>query len=161
MTKLKLNLGCGPLRIPGEIGVDKFPTSAADVISDIDNLPYENESCNFVRLDHVIEHIETRKVPKVLNETYRVLCTGGSIRIGVPDFYATCKAYIEAPNNGDRYLFIRNFYGSQAHDGEYHKSGWDKNTLKSLLESTGFKNIVIADDLERTEGICIFATGTK
>lgn len=158
---LRLNLGCGPLRIESELGVDKYPTSAADVLADINNLPFENNSCEFVRLDHVLEHIETRKVVRVLIEVYRVLCTGGIIRVGVPDFYATCEAYLEAENNGDRYLLIRNFYGSQAHDGEFHKSGWDKNTLYSLLNKIGFKEINIQPDVDRTEGICIFATGVK
>lgn len=157
----KLNIGCGILRYEGEIGVDKFKTSECDVVAEMHYLPYPDNSCDFVRLDHVLEHIPFRKCVVNLLEIYRVLCTGGTIRVGVPDLFETCKGYIEATTIGNKYEFIRNLYGSQAHDGEYHQSGWDTETLYSLLHGVGFKDIVIEPDLARTEGICIFATATK
>lgn len=156
-----LNVGCGPLRIEGEIGVDKYPTAGADVIADMRALPYGDGTVDRVRLDHVLEHQPVREAVTVLFEMWRVLKPGGTIRVGVPDLWATCLAYVTHPSFADKAGLVRNLYGGQAHPGEYHKSGWDRSTLRDLLESVGFVVASVKDDPERTEGICIAAEATK
>ncbi len=156
-----LNVGCGPLRIDGEIGIDRYPTPAVDVIADLLALPYPDGSVDRVRLDHVLEHLPGRLAVPALLEARRVLRTGGGIRVGVPDLAATCRAYAEAPTLADRALLLRWLYGSQAHDGEYHKSGWDTEALLDLLLAVGFEAVNVRDDTGRDEGICIVAEAVK
>lgn len=156
-----LNVGCGPLRIPGEIGVDRYPTAAVDVIADLMALPWSAGSVDQVRLDHVLEHMDGRLAVPALLEAQRVLRPGGSIRVGVPDLGATCRAYAEAESLADRALILRWLYGSQAHEGEYHKSGWDPMTLADLLTCVGFDQVSVREDAERDEGICIVAEAVR
>jgi SAM-dependent methyltransferase len=158
---LRLNIGCGPNRLPGEVGVDLHPTGGADIIADLCSLPIDDDSADFVRLDHVLEHLPARTAVRALLEAKRVLRSGGSIRVGVPDLAATCRAYVEAETLADKAWILRQLYGSQAHDGEYHQAGWDKETLADLLRACGFVGIVVSDDPERDEGICIKAEAVK
>ena len=52
-----LDIGCGTNKVPGAIGMDVNPRTAADVIHDLDDLPYpfaENEFSEVIGR-HVIE----------------------------------------------------------------------------------------------------------
>ena len=161
MARTAINLGCGPLRFEGEIGVDREPTSAAEVRGDLLNLPFRDGCVDFARLDHVLEHMPGRLAPLALIETARVLKPGGTIHVGIPDFAGCCRAYLDEERLGGKALMMRWFYGSQNHPGEHHQSGWDKETLTDLLKSVGFAEVTVSDDPERSEGVCIFAEGVK
>lgn len=156
-----LNIGCGPLRIDGEVGVDFYPTEACDVRGDVLHLPFRSQSVDFVRLDHVLEHLPQRYAVVALMEAYRVLKPSGQVRVGVPDIEATCRTYAESSSIQDKALLLRWLYGSQAHGGEYHKSGWDAQTLEDVLDFVGFERIAVHPDPARTEGICIAATAVR
>ncbi len=157
---MRLNIGCGPLAIDGEIGVDREATSAADVRADLLALPFRDGCAEFVRLDHVLEHLPGRLAVRALLEARRVLKAGGTIRVGVPDFDAMCQLYADAKSLADKALLLRWFYGSQAHQGEYHQSGWDGQTLQDLLKAAGFRvERVFADP--RLEGECIAVEGVR
>lgn len=158
---LRLNIGCGPVAIDGEVGIDRERTSAADVRADLVALPCRDGVAEFVRLDHVLEHVEARRAVPALLEAYRVLAPGGRVRVGVPDLAATCLAYAQAGTLADKALLLRNLYGSQAHPGEYHKAGWDTETLRDLLESVGFVSVEVQPDPDREEGICLEAEAVK
>jgi hypothetical protein len=49
-----LDVGCGPSKYPGAIGVDVNPKTAADVICDLDRgrLPFREDSFDEVRAVH-------------------------------------------------------------------------------------------------------------
>lgn len=161
MTGLRLNVGAGPLHWPGEIGIDREAVSAADVRADIMALPFRDGSAEFVRLDHVLEHQEGRYAVPALLEAYRVLVPGGRLHVGVPDLTATCRAYVESDDLQEKAALLRNLYGSQTHQGEYHRSGWDTQTLADILTCVGFAAIIVAPDPDRDEGICIQAEAVR
>lgn len=158
---LRLNLGCGPLRLPGELGVDRESTSAADVRADILALPFRNGAAELCRLDHVLEHLPVRLAVPALLEARRVLQPGGRIRIGVPDLAATCRRYAESTSLREKAWLLRSLYGSQAHDGEHHKSGWDAQTLADLLSICAFVDVQVGPDPDRDEGICLKGEARK
>ena len=83
------------------------------------------------------------------------------MRVGVPDLAATCRAWLETNDLSEKAWALRSLYGGQTHDGEYHRGGFDAQTLGDLLQSIGFTNILIGPDTERDEGICLKAEGTK
>ena len=54
-----LDVGCGIHKQPGSIGIDRNPASRADVLADLDRLPYPFADGSFDRVTaiHVIEHV--------------------------------------------------------------------------------------------------------
>ena len=79
-----LDIGCGTNRVPGAIGMDVNPRSAADIIHDLDDLPYpfaDNQFDEVVGL-HVIEHV--RDPMAVMVELHRITRPGGLIRLVAP-----------------------------------------------------------------------------
>lgn len=160
---LKLNLGCGPLRIEGEIGVDRDPgADGADVCADILALPYEDGTVEQARLSHVLEHFPYRMAPTVLLEVARVLEPGGRIIVGVPDMLETCRKYVEvhetpgltrAERLSGKMIGMRHMFGGQFSDGQEHLAGWDEETLTDLLRCCGFTSISVRPDPERGDVI--------
>lgn len=90
MNKVKktiVNLGCGKVRIPGSIGVDRVGIdSYVDIVHDLDVLPYpfKNNSLDEIHFYHVLEHLHDpiRKI----EEIYRILRPGGILHMRVPHF---------------------------------------------------------------------------
>jgi len=54
-----LDVGCGIHKQPGAIGIDRNPATRADVLCDLDHVPYPFADNSFDRLlaIHVIEHV--------------------------------------------------------------------------------------------------------
>lgn len=158
---MRLNIGCGPLSLAGELGVDREPVRGVEVRADVLALPFRNGCAEFIRADHILEHLTGRQAGPALRELHRVLAPGGTVRVGVPDFLATCRAYLEAESGGDRARILRWVYGSQDHPGEHHQSGWDAERLANALRFVGFSAVEVHPDVDRDEGICIYAEAMK
>ncbi|HEX5735553.1 MAG TPA: methyltransferase domain-containing protein [Blastocatellia bacterium] len=79
-----LDIGCGTNKIPGAIGMDINPRTAADVIHDLDDLPYPFDDDEFDEVvgRHVIEHV--RDPLAVMSELHRITRAGGVVKIVVP-----------------------------------------------------------------------------
>ena len=88
-----LDVGCGIRKYPGSIGIDRNPSSNADVVCDLDRFPYPFADHSFDRLRaiHVIEHVAD--VIKTMEEFHRLVRRGGRVRIETPhytDFSSFC-----------------------------------------------------------------------
>lgn len=88
-----LDVGCGVNKFPGAIGIDRLLASRADVLVDVDRLPYPFRDGSFdqVRAVHVIEHVAD--VIRTMEEFHRLLRRGGSVYIATPhytDFSSFC-----------------------------------------------------------------------
>jgi len=141
MKGLRLNVGCGSLRRRNELGIDRYLTSAVDVQADILALPFPDNSAEVVRMDQLLEHFPQKSAVRVLLEVKRVLRSGGRLTLSVPDMTAICEAYPQAKTLRDKLLWMCSVYGRQTHEGEHHKSGWDMETLRDLLQAIGFERI--------------------
>lgn len=138
---MKLHIGCGK-RDFGEdwVHIDgaEFPHIDSH---DIINLPYEDNSIDLIYSAHVIEYFDREEVKDVLKIWYSKLKSGGVLRVAVPDFEAMCSLYL---NKG---YFLESFLGplyGKMKMGDltiYHKTVYDKLSLKSLLQEIGFKDI--------------------
>lgn len=85
--KIVLNLGCGSVRIPGAIGVDRVKIdNYVDVVHDLDNIPYpfKSETVDEIHMYHVLEHLHDPI--KKMEELYRLLKPEGIIYLRVPHF---------------------------------------------------------------------------
>lgn len=88
-----LDVGCGINKYPGAIGIDRNPAARADVLCDLDRVPYpfRDDSFDALRAIHVIEHVAD--VMRTMEEFHRLVRAGGAVRIETPhytDFSSWC-----------------------------------------------------------------------
>jgi len=141
-----LDIGCEPKKVTENcIGVDLDETwePPPDVISDMSELPFDDNSMDFVVSSHCLEHCVELK--KTLKEWFRVLTNGGHVGIIVPHGeYAHPKTLGDA-SCGHHQLFT-------------------EKTLSLFLQHIGFENVesIIYERptaYQQTPGI--FAMGVK
>lgn len=82
-----LDVGCGLRKRAGAIGIDVNPRSQADVIHDLNVVPYPFPENYFDEIvcDNVLEHVDN--VVKVMEELHRIAKPDAQLTIIVP-FYA-------------------------------------------------------------------------
>ena len=91
--ELRLDLGCGPNKRSGFIGVDLH--DAADLRWDLRwGLPFPDASVSMIRSDHFFEHLEIENVVALLRECHRVLKPGGLLDYSVPHIDPYLDAYL-------------------------------------------------------------------
>jgi predicted SAM-dependent methyltransferase len=59
-------------------------------------LPLSNGSVDVLYSSHMLEHLDREEASLFLNEMRRVLCSGGIIRLAVPDLHKQVQQYIES-----------------------------------------------------------------
>jgi SAM-dependent methyltransferase len=81
-----LDVGCGSAKLPGANGLDISAETAADIVHDLDDLPYpiEDSSFDHILLQDVIEHV--REPIRVLEELHRIARPGARIQPRTPHF---------------------------------------------------------------------------
>jgi ADP-heptose:LPS heptosyltransferase len=101
MSKLKLNLGCGNDCLQGYINVDKYDQTNADMLWDLEKLPWpwETNSVEKVLLKHVLEHIGQAPALylEIIKELYRVCAPDAEVQIDVP--YPLHRDYLGDPTH--------------------------------------------------------------
>lgn len=138
---IKLHLGCGKRDFgPDWISIDgaTFPHIKSH---DITKLEFEDNTVDLIYSSHVIEYFNRVEVLDVLNEWKRVLKPNGILRLAVPDFESMVNLYV----NGNYQLesFLGPLYGKMPMDDVtiYHRTTYDFNSLKNVLESIGFSDV--------------------
>jgi len=139
---MKLHLGCG-WRNFGEswVHIDAGDYGHLDHDSIVDLSRYEEESVDLIYASHVLEYFDREQVVEVLREWSRVLKTGATLRVAVPDFETLSKLYCNTEIGLDNILGP--VYGKMKMSNEtiYHKTAYDFESLQKLLRSCGFQNI--------------------
>ncbi len=78
-----LDLGCGALKSPGFIGLDRFALSGVDIIADLNGgLPFPDNSFALVFASHALEHVND--LTATMREIYRVCRHGAQVCIVAP-----------------------------------------------------------------------------
>jgi predicted SAM-dependent methyltransferase len=143
----KLHLGCGNRKINGYINIDIQKSPSTDIVSDIIDLPYDDNSIDLIYSCCVLEHFGRNNNLKFFRNTswidvikywYKLLKPGGEIYICVPDFEAVCKEYLK---NKDINKIIGITIGGQKNEEDLHGMIYDFKSLQTILDSVGFKNI--------------------
>lgn len=125
---MKLNIGSGPVQIPGFENIDRVLGTEAYPLTQ-----FSDNSVDEIRASHVLEHFSYADVQKVLNEWVRVLKPGGRIRIAVPDMY---KA-IQLP--GEQKYFA--LMGGQTDKNDFHYAAFDEERLSAHMNNAGLTDI--------------------
>jgi predicted SAM-dependent methyltransferase len=142
MPKLKLHLGSGEKYIPGFVHVDIADFKHIDYKSNIGDLSmFGNNTVDLIYCCHAFEYFDRMEAGLVLTEWYRVLKKGGVLRLAVPDFENIVKVYQKYDDLEHRGI-LGPLYGHWVVGNKvlYHKTVYDYDSLKNLLESVGFKD---------------------
>lgn len=149
----RLNIGCGKFPLEGYINIDMREQGPQIYNRDIwtaQFLVYEE-----TRMDHVLEHFSWRETVPLLKRVRYWMDTGALLRVEVPDM----EAILDNWRSNDDWL--RYLYGSQQHDGEYHKTGFTRATLLTAIHDAGFRDITVAkivSDFQTRRGMpCLIA----
>jgi predicted SAM-dependent methyltransferase len=132
----KLNLGCG-----GNI-LDGWENHDADV--DIRNpLPYEDESIDFIFIEHCVEHVTTPDAVRFFAECLRILKYEGTLRVAVPSgdkiYDLADSEYLKwhgqsGFGDGTRRGAVRSILLDHG-----HLSAWNHSILDACLFAAGFE----------------------
>lgn len=115
--------------------IDKFDVANAKILkAELEQLPLENDSVNLAISNCTINHAADKQA--VWNEVYRILKVGG--RFVVSDIYATQPIADEYRNDPEA---VAECWAGAVTKGEY----------LTMLESAGFKNIIIYEESEPYE----------
>jgi predicted SAM-dependent methyltransferase len=138
---LKLNLGCWKRDLPGFTNVDICDMPHIQYKRNVDDLScFKDGEAEFIYASHVFEYFNREKGVWVLREWFRVLASGGTLRIAVPDFEKIIWAY---NTYHDIQKTLGLLYGKTVskHKLIYHKTVYDFDSLKEILETAGFVNV--------------------
>jgi len=148
---IRFNMGCGQDRIEGYMGVDMYG-EAADIKQDIMKLDLPSECADEIMASHVIEHIPQHRAPEVLGGWYSTLKTGGKLVLETPNLEALCRDFIEQ-SGAEKHTTAMCMFGAYVdhvtpetqEKGALspHLWGYTPETLGSLCETIGFKDIQI------------------
>lgn len=83
---IKLDIGCGPHKKDGYLGIDILPQPGVDIVVDLNKepLPFPDNSIEEIYTSHFMEH--ANDVIKVIKEFDRVLKHNGILKIIVPHY---------------------------------------------------------------------------
>lgn len=93
---IKLNLGCQVHYFDGWVNQDIVgydPNIPADLVCDAAQLPYEDNSVDFIYAGHLVEHYYPNTLGAAIAEWNRVLKPGGRLVITTPDCGAVFRDY--------------------------------------------------------------------
>lgn len=149
-SKTYVDIGCGNNISKDFINIDYLWMPGIDICMDIVNhrLPVKNDSVQGIFTEHCLEHLPYERIQHVLQECYRILKPGGTLRIVVPDGelyldlyhdnHAGCKE-VKLPFQEGYKTPMERINGLFRNHG--HLFIYDFETMKINLEIVGFREI--------------------
>jgi len=152
----RINLCCGPIRVPGYVGLDISP--AADVRLNLlyQNLPFDDGTQESVICISAINYFSRERAQEIVTDVHRILKPGGVARFGVQDLESIAKRYVEKDmpfffqknsEGNERFegltlgdKFVAWFYGYES-AGSLCRYFYDYQSLAPLFENAGFSVI--------------------
>lgn len=124
-----------------------------DRLMDVQKLDYEDNSVDKIVGIQIVEHFDYEDGKNLLKEWFRVLKSGGSVQIHVPDMEGIIASY----GKEDLDWMIRQIYGSQKNKLNVHKSGYTNLSLTKILKKVGFSNVVAIKNIHSYPSVCLRA----
>ena len=152
-NRIKLNIGSGGSGIAGWLNGDIWFYEGTVYMDVAETLPFNNSSVQFIKTEHMIEHLEYATCKYFFQECFRVLQSNGVLRISTPsleklillysgqgkvdtlELLAHHRQYHQRPTENINVWFndhVR-LWG--------HKFIFDQSTLLGLLKEVGFTKI--------------------
>jgi SAM-dependent methyltransferase len=194
---VRVNIGCGVDAPDGWYNIDNSPTiwmsrlpfgrrlfgtpawprsvRRHDVLK---GLPFRGASVDFIYSSHTFEHFPYEQSLALTKECFRVLKSGGVLRIAVPDLgrmvrdYLTDSEAMASHRFVDR-LLLRHTWQDLLHPGAHHCQMFDGRSLVSMFREAGFSDAhvsqfgdsqipdVLKVELESRKSESLYVEGTK
>lgn len=168
--KKGMNIGAGPVHLNSDYNVewensDFAQTESAagwtleklrDFTKPFDDVPAD--SIDYIIFWHCVEHLGLHEKDAVLFELKRMLKPGGRLYIACPDLTKIAKNIVARQGAWqDWFICMVNVFGPyNGYVGDYHKWGYDEESLKKLLgDQIGFSQVfnLFPDGLAREIGM--------
>lgn len=136
----KLNIGCYHMKLDGFINIDINPECEPDILGDIRELEFENESIELILASQVLEHFDLVDVKFLLSKFYKWLKHNSHLIIEVPDV----GTILDMVEKGECKIEDHQgaIYGNKEILGQAHKSQFDETLLINMLKEAGFSNMI-------------------
>ncbi|WP_176962258.1 FkbM family methyltransferase [Mariprofundus sp. NF] len=145
----KLHIGGQQAHPEWEI-FDANPSALVDHVGNANDLSrFDDNTFDALYSSHVLEHFSYQgELTQVLTEWHRVLKPEGTIYASVPNLEVLCELFLDKENLSpeDRFMVMRMMFGGQIDAYDFHKVGYNSETLASYLLQAGFKNVRMIND---------------
>lgn len=136
---MKLNLGCGNKILKDFINVDLFIKHPLITNMDISKLSFEDNSCDEILAEDIIEHFPRLKWKQVMSEWIRVLKPDGLIHLQFPEMKLLSYELINSNSYEEWEKINRRIFGGQGDgmnsgEGMFHYTGFSFEYMKEHLE---------------------------
>lgn len=136
----KLEIGSGNKPKEGYLHFDVRNNVNADVVGDAKKLPFKNEEFSEVYSRFFLEHLPRKDALVATSEMFRVLKSGGTLEIIVPNIGYFCKLFVEETGQKKEWA-LNKMYGFENYLEDHHYFGYDEETLSKVLVLSGFSEI--------------------
>jgi len=139
---MKLHIGGWQSR-EGWTILDILPRRGADFLGSITDLSrFEANSIEAIYASHVLEHVGQNDMERVLVGIKRVLMSGGTFMVSVPDLDVLSHLFISPSLSIDqKFHVMRMIFGGQTDTADFHHIGLNHQILYRYLQSAGFARI--------------------
>jgi predicted SAM-dependent methyltransferase len=177
-VQIKLEMGSGPVR--GQVGWTTLDVGdGADLRWDLNEpLPFPDESVSAIYSSHVCEHFHHKDLMRLLQECRRILKSGGTFSVCVPDASIYIRGYLNPEafpkqthmvyhpaivNDAQCRMDIVNY---MAYMDGHHRYMFDTENLLHNLSQAGFLSVRTREfdpkrDMEIRRHESIYAIGFK
>jgi predicted SAM-dependent methyltransferase len=152
----KLQIGGGPRRLDGWLNADIEPAGDILYLDATRPFPLRDGEFQFVFSEHMVEHVEFAGAQAMMRECHRVLRPGGTLRVVTPNLAVVAALVADCRSEAQQQHydhFLRHFIpaGHPATKASAanaffrswgHRFIYDEATLRQLLESAGFAEVV-------------------
>ena len=172
-----LNIGCGTFVAPGWLNLDNSPNARLSkyprlkwmlwklgilsdrhyqvkwdrsiLVHDVKNgLTFPDSSIDFVYMSHFLEHHYLRDAQQLIADVFRILKTGGVLRVVVPDLSIGARRYLQAISQSSAdskaaNQFLEWLQLGRPGDRDPHLWMYDAASLSAMLVEHGFGNVVV------------------
>jgi predicted SAM-dependent methyltransferase len=152
----KLQLGSGQKLLDGWLNTDCSLVFKSKCFLDVaGRFPFEDNSFDFVFTEHLIEHLVYPEGFAMMQECYRVLKPGGSLRVACPDLQIITGLYAAEKTEAQKQyiktmvdaclphirIYKESFVINNAVRNWGHKFLYDQETLAAAMKSIGFADV--------------------
>ena len=149
---LRINVGAGHITRDEYLNIDARELPGIDIVADVRQLPFQPEQLKELYSAHLLEHFPVEELRQVILPRWvSLLEDGGKLVSVVPDVETMVSEQAAGRLPFDD--FIEVMYGGQEYAGDFHFSGFSKETLTRLLEDVGLEDVKVVEE-GRRNGAC-------